>query len=127
MKTKRRAILVMLVLLLCAGTVHSAEFSDHPLIGRYQGSTVIHQEESRLDEYTLGLGAARDGKVAETLEVTVDEDAAAVPAACRTVQVAAKDEVVVAIAVIVDQAQLRLSPGDAIGGFGVGQARGVTG
>jgi len=68
--SRRGTILISMVLLLCAGASHAAQYYDHPLIGRYQGSTVIHQEESRLDEYALGLGAVRDGNVAETLEVT---------------------------------------------------------
>lgn len=66
----RGTVLITMVLLLGAGAAHAAQIYDHPLIGRYQGSTAIHQEESRLNEYMLGLGAVRDGKVTETLEVT---------------------------------------------------------
>lgn len=60
----------MLLVPLCAGAAWAAEPYDHPQIGRYSGSTVIHQETSRLLDYTVGLGAARDGKVADTLKVT---------------------------------------------------------
>lgn len=61
-------ILTMVALLLCAAAGYAVEFYDHPRIGRYEGSAVIHQESSGLNQYTLGLGAAKDGKVAQTPE-----------------------------------------------------------
>jgi hypothetical protein len=68
-ETWTRKILVTMALLFCAGAASSTEPPDHPLIGRYEGSTAIHQEASQFTEYTLGLRAVRDGEVAETLKV----------------------------------------------------------
>jgi len=38
----------------CAAAVQAEEYYDHPLIGRYEGSSATHQESSRLDRYVLG-------------------------------------------------------------------------
>ena len=65
----RRYAFWMTTLLFLAATAApavSAEIYDHPDIGRYTGSTAIHQEGAGFAEYILGLGPARDGKVSET-------------------------------------------------------------
>ena len=72
MKNPRFVILISatLVLLFSPHAVRAVEFYDHPDIGRYERSTVIHQEAGALAEYVLGLGPARDGKIAETRRLT---------------------------------------------------------
>jgi hypothetical protein len=57
------------VLMFFAPAIYAAESYDHPEIGRYQGSSIIHQESSNFDQYRLGLSAAQDGTVSETLAV----------------------------------------------------------
>jgi hypothetical protein len=60
------SILAMVALLLCAAAGYAVEYFDHPQIGRYEGSSVIHQESSGLNEYRVGLGVARDGVISDT-------------------------------------------------------------
>jgi hypothetical protein len=43
----------------------AAEPADHPEIGRYERSSVLHQERRTFDAYSLGLGPVRDGKVSD--------------------------------------------------------------
>ncbi|MBN1836521.1 MAG: hypothetical protein JW820_11770 [Spirochaetales bacterium] len=71
MKTSRRRALVAaaLILSLAAVAVYSEEYYDHALVGRYEGSTVIHQESSNLDRYALGLEPAEGGAVIATKTV----------------------------------------------------------
>jgi len=59
-------ILATVALLLCAAAGFAEEYFDHPQIGRYEGSSVIHQESSGLNEYRVGLGSARDGAISDT-------------------------------------------------------------
>ncbi|OHD20036.1 MAG: hypothetical protein A2064_02110 [Spirochaetes bacterium GWB1_66_5] len=59
-------ILATVALLLCAAAGFAEEYFDHPQIGRYEGSSVIHQESSGLNEYRVGLGIARDGVISDT-------------------------------------------------------------
>lgn len=69
---RRYAFWMTTVLFLAAAAVpaQAAEIFDHPDIGRYKGSTAVHQEGGSFAEYTLGLGPARDGKVSEVRRVT---------------------------------------------------------
>jgi len=53
----------------CTTSIYTLEAYDHPLIGRYEGSSIIHQESSNFDRYRLGLSAAADGAVSETQAV----------------------------------------------------------
>ena len=62
-------ILAVFTFLFCSAAVYSVEYYDHPQIGRYEGSSVIHQESSNYNQYTLGLGPAEDGTVGETMTV----------------------------------------------------------
>jgi hypothetical protein len=57
------------LLMFCAASIHALEAYDHPQIGRYEGSSIIHQESSSFDRYRVGLSAAEDGTVADTLAV----------------------------------------------------------
>ena len=57
------------LLMLFAASTYGLEACDHPAIGRYEGSSIIHQESSDYDRYRLGVSAADDGTVAETLAV----------------------------------------------------------
>jgi hypothetical protein len=69
---RRRRInitLGLLIFLFWVPAIHSQENYDHPEIGRYEGSSIIHQEASNFDRYVLGLGAAREETVADTLAV----------------------------------------------------------
>jgi hypothetical protein len=52
-----------------APVLDAQEPYDHPVVGRYQGSAIIHQETSNFDQYRLGLSDARDGNVSETQTV----------------------------------------------------------
>ncbi len=48
--------LISLFLLLIIGQiVFAEEFADHPLVGRYPGSTIVHQEYSEYGEYTIAV------------------------------------------------------------------------
>jgi hypothetical protein len=62
-------ILAAVAFLFCSVAVHSVEYYDHPQIGRYEGSSVFHQEGRDFDQYNLGLGPAVDGTVVETMTV----------------------------------------------------------
>ena len=69
-KHKTTIILVAAALLmLCTTSIYSLEAYDHPQIGRYEGSSIIHQESSNFDQYRLGVGNAEDGAVSKTLTV----------------------------------------------------------
>jgi len=69
-KRKNTVILVTTTLLMFfAVSIYGLEAYDHPEIGRYEGSSIIHQESSNFDQYRLGLAAATDGAVSETLTV----------------------------------------------------------
>ena len=57
------------LLMFFAASTYALEAYDHPAIGRYQGSSIIHQESSSFDQYRLGFSAADDGTTAETLAV----------------------------------------------------------
>lgn len=71
MKTQRNTgmILGVLILIFCVPAVFAQEAYDHPEIGRYEGSSITHQESSNFDQYRLGLSAADDGTMSETLSV----------------------------------------------------------
>ncbi|MBN1836796.1 MAG: hypothetical protein JW820_13155 [Spirochaetales bacterium] len=71
MNTHRRAALILAALIVTLGAVaaHSADYHDHPQIGRYEGSSVIHQDSSNFDRYNLGLEPAEDGAVTGTRTV----------------------------------------------------------
>ena len=69
---KHKPVIILVttaLLLLFAASIYGLEAYDHPLVGRYGGSAIIHQESSNFDRYRLGLSAAEDGTVAETLTV----------------------------------------------------------
>ncbi len=69
-KRKTTVILVTTTLLMFfAASIYGLDAYDHPAIGRYEGSAIIHQESSNFDQCRLGLSAAEDGTVAETLAV----------------------------------------------------------
>jgi len=69
-KHKHAIILFTAALLMFfAASTYALEAYDHPQIGRYEGSSIIHQESSNFDQYRLGLSAADDGTMAETLAV----------------------------------------------------------
>ena len=69
-KHKTTIILVTTTLLMFfAASIYGLDAYDHTAIGRYEGSSIIHQESSNFDQYRLGLSAAEDGTVAETLTV----------------------------------------------------------
>jgi len=69
-KHKTTIIVVTTALLMFfAASIYGLETYDHPAIGRYEGSAIIHQESSNFDQYRLGLSAAEDGTVTETLTV----------------------------------------------------------
>lgn len=71
MKTQRSTtlILMMVIVLSCVPAVYSLEYYDHAEIGRYENSSVIHQELSNYSEYRLGLGAVQNKRVPETQTV----------------------------------------------------------
>ncbi|MBN2554108.1 MAG: hypothetical protein JXB06_15125 [Spirochaetales bacterium] len=71
MNTGRSTILMLgaLIFLLCVPLLYSLEVYDHPEIGRYENSSIIHQESSNFNQYRLGLAAAQDEKFSETLTV----------------------------------------------------------
>lgn len=71
MNKHKPAIVLFSVALLvfCAGSTYSLEAYDHPQIGRYEGSSIIHQESSNFDRYKVGISAAEDGTISETLPV----------------------------------------------------------
>ena len=69
-KHKTTIILATTVLLMFfAASIYGLDAYDHPAIGRYEGSSIIHQESSNFDQYRLGLAVAEDGAVSETLTV----------------------------------------------------------
>jgi hypothetical protein len=69
-KHKRTIIMIgVLIFLFCVPTIFALDAYDHPEIGRYEGSSIIHQESSNFDQYRLGLSASSDGTVSETLSV----------------------------------------------------------
>lgn len=69
-KHKTKVMLVAaLVLIFSTPAIHALEAYDHPEIGRYQGSSIIHQESSNFNQYRLGLSAAQDGTVSQTLAI----------------------------------------------------------
>ncbi len=58
MKREKTALPLMMVLvIISAFGVNAQEKSDHPEIGRYGESSILHQELGNLNEYTLALGA----------------------------------------------------------------------
>ena len=71
MNTGRSTILRLwvLIFLFCVPSLYSLEAYDHPGIGRYEDSSILHQESGNFERYRLGLAAAQDGKVSETLTV----------------------------------------------------------
>ena len=71
MKTQRNTGMMIgaLILIFCVPAIFAQEAYDHPEIGRYEGSSIIHQESSNFDRYRLGLGPAQDGTVSESLSV----------------------------------------------------------
>lgn len=48
------------------GPLAAQEPSDHPLVGRFEGSEIMTYSASAFDEYVLPLGALEDGEFAET-------------------------------------------------------------
>lgn len=61
---------MMVLVIISAFGVNAQEKSDHPEIGRYGESSILHQELGNLNEYTLALGAVTDEAVTETLKIT---------------------------------------------------------
>jgi hypothetical protein len=57
-------VVSILLLVLIAPSLVGEEVSDNPLVGRLEGSTVLHQEISRFGAYTIAVSA----EVAETVE-----------------------------------------------------------
>ena len=51
-----KRLVSLLILCLVAQAVVADEPSDHPFVGRYDGSTVFHQEISQYGEYTIATG-----------------------------------------------------------------------
>jgi len=71
MNKHKPAIVLFSVALLVfsAGSTYGLEAYDHPQIGRYEGSSIIHQESSNFDRYRLGLSVAEDGTISKPLPV----------------------------------------------------------
>ena len=51
----KRALLLLSSIFLAA-TLFAAEFSDHPLVGRYPNASIQHQEISNFGQYTILVG-----------------------------------------------------------------------
>ena len=52
----KRTLLFVCAILLTHAAI-AAEFGDHPLVGRYPGATITHQEVSEFGQYTALVGA----------------------------------------------------------------------
>ena len=60
---------ILLFCLACGAAGAAQKTADHPLVGRYEGSKVMHSRVRAFDEYVLPLGKLEDKEFADTLRV----------------------------------------------------------
>lgn len=62
-------IVITFIMFLYIFKAYSIDYSDHAEIGRYESSSIIHQEIGNYNRYIEGLKAVQDGSVIETKQV----------------------------------------------------------